>query len=123
MFILMLLLFLIFDVLTFLIFDSDLTAPPFLFCLSYTFSILCAFVNYTYWGLYNYSFLSFFIFTIGAIEFIIIAFIVKNFVGSPDYIYKKTDYNISSEERKYINLDVPFTICLFIFNIVILFFG
>ncbi|MCC4344801.1 O-antigen polymerase [Limosilactobacillus reuteri] len=122
MFILMLLLFLIFDVLTFLIFDSDLTAPPFLFCLSYTFSILCAFVNYTYWGLYNYSFLSFFIFTIGAIEFIIIAFIVKNFVGSPDYIYKKTDYNISSEERKYINLDVPFTICLFIFNIVILFF-
>lgn len=120
MFILMLLLFCVFDIITFFIFDSDLTSPPFIFCLSYTFSILCAFVNYTYWGLYSFSALSFFIFIIGAIEFIIIAFIVKNVVSNPNYIYKGSDYSVV-KGKKYINLSIPFTICLFIFNVIILF--
>lgn len=120
MFILMLLLFFSFDIMAFFIFDSDLTTPPLLFCLSYTFSILCAFINYNYWGLYNYSFLSFAIFTIGAIEFIFIAFMVKNMINPPKYILSKTD-QLEMGKRKYINLSISFTIFLFIFNIIIIF--
>lgn len=119
MFILMLLLFLAFDIMVFFIFDSDLTSPPLLFCLAYTFSIFCAFINYTYWGMYNYSFMAFSVFTIGAVEFIVIAFIVKSTIKKQKYVIYK-NYNIP-QKRMYINLNIPFTVCLFVFNIIILF--
>lgn len=120
MFILMLLLFIAFDVIVFFIFDSDLTSPPLTFCLAYTFSIFCAAINYTYWGLYNYSFLSFTIFIVGAIEFIVMAFMVKSIIKDLNCIYIKSDC-IVLDKKQYINLSIPITLCLFIFNIIVLF--
>lgn len=112
------LLFLFFIILlfiSFLLFDKDYMSPSFIFCAVYIISIGSALINYTRWGLKDYSAEAFDILLSGAVIFILVGFIVKKI------IFNRAPNNyeqvvISSR----INENTIVSILLVIINIIIL---
>lgn len=112
------LLFLFFIILlfiSFLLFDKDYMSPSFIFCSVYIISIGSALINYTRWGLKDYSAEAFDILLSGAVIFILVGFIVKKI------IFNRAPNNyeqvvISSR----INENTIVSILLVIINIIIL---
>lgn len=110
-------LFLLFISLTFFsffLFDFDYMAPSFIFCAMYTLSIGCSLINYTYWGMGDFSILTASIFLLGAIIFIIASFAVKQAI-SP---HNEINVNINFPEP--INVNLRFAFFITILNVVIL---
>lgn len=73
---LLLIIFLILVFVTYVLFDYDVMAPPFLFCAMYFFSLSCAFLNRLKWGI-ALSGETFIIYLLGAMIFIGIGLLCK----------------------------------------------
>lgn len=112
------LLFLFFIILlfiSFLLFDKDYMSPSFIFCAVYIVSIGSALINYTRWGLKDYSFETFSILLGGAGIFILVGWVVKKIV----YNKEPNNYSeIASSSR--ININSITSIILIMTNLLIL---
>lgn len=115
MFITLFLLFIILDIISFFTFKEDIIAPPFLFCISYTFSLFCALLNYNRWGLENYSLLSFSILFLGGIIFIFVGWVAQ-IVYQPKYYDMIDDFTV----KRYVSISSAISYLLIIFNIITL---
>ena len=101
---------------SFIAFDRDYMAPPFVFCSVYVISIGGAILNYVKWGLKDYSVEAFIILLSGALLFIIIGFLVKK------VLFNRVPINYQEiEESPRINENIIISTILIIMNIVILF--
>lgn len=86
---LLLIIFLILIFVTYVLFDYDVMAPPFLFCSMYFFSILCAFLNRVRWGI-ELSNEAFYIYLLGAIIFIGVGLLCKVALTNKRDVTEKT---------------------------------
>ena len=110
-------LFLIFIALVFItyqLFGRDFFAPAVIFCVMYSLSIGCALINYSQWGLENYSQEAFNIYLFGALLFILVSYLVKLLV-LPDNAYLEV-----KEYRDRLNINTGITVLLTIINLVVL---
>ena len=108
-------LFLIFIALVFItyqLFGRDFFAPAVIFCVMYSLSIGCALINYSQWGLENYSQEAFNIYLFGALLFILVSYLVKLLV-LPDNAYLEV-----KEYRDRLNINTGITVLLTIINLV-----
>lgn len=112
------LLFLFFIILLFIsffLFNKDYMSPSFIFCSVYIISIGSALINYSKWGLKDYSVEAFSILLGGAILFIIVGFIIKLLV----YNQLPNNYQEISVSPR-ININIFFSSFLLVLNILIL---
>ena len=114
----MLIIFLLMTIYTYIKARGDILQPSVIFSAMYTFSILCATLNKEYWGI-DLSWKTFFIIVLGGLEFIIISFLV-------DYFYKKkydNDMKINQNEDnkgKIIKIEKWKIAIIFIYSIVVI---
>ena len=64
-------------------FKKEIINPPVIFCATYTFSILCACLNMKRWNI-NLSYKTFWILVIGAIEFVLVSFIIQKLIKNKE---------------------------------------
>ena len=109
----MFLLFIFFVIVTYLLFDGDVLAPSFIFCVMYTFSIGCALVNYQSWGLNIITLQLFEIYIFGALIMIFMGVLLK-------FIFCR-NYHIPSENgMKEIKVNNFVTFFFIFFNLITL---
>lgn len=94
-----------------ILFDRDLMAPAFIFCVMYTFSIGSALINRKRWGL-EISVKTFTIYTVGLLIFILVNLTCK-------YIFSKDrQVFLKSESIQRININYTFTLVLVVISII-----
>ena len=102
MIIVLFILFLLLDFFTFYLFNKDVMAPPFIFCVMYTVSIIFALTEYKDWELNTYSVTAFNIYLGGALIFIFIGYVIYklsnlSYKGTSEYVdnitLTKINYN------------------------------
>ncbi|GAA2864268.1 O-antigen polymerase [Lactobacillus intestinalis] len=116
MLILLFLIFILLLFITYYLFDKDYMAPPFLFCAVYIISIGSALINYTQWGLQDYSITPFLILLGGALIFIFVGYLIKKLVCNQ--IPDNYDRVLASSR---ININIGISFFLVILNLWILY--
>lgn len=118
MIIVLFILFLLLDFLTFYLFNKDVMAPPFIFCVMYTVSIMFALTEYKEWELNTYSITAFNIYLGGALIFVIVGYLIYKF-NSLNY-KNISNYVDNASTLRRINYNKYFLVLLIVIDIVAL---
>ena len=99
-------------VVSYFIFNKEIMQPAIIFCTAYMLSVLCATVNITKWNI-NMDLKTFLILSLGAVEFIVISYLIFIFM-------KKKTIPSNQEKEKIIKTPKWIIVFLIIYNIIVI---